>query len=65
MIKITFTCEECGIVEEIDYDDVEEKRIVPVCDICYGIFEKKKERIKSNLVKLYSQYHINCPNMDF
>ena len=65
MIKITFTCEVCGGAEEIYYDDVEEKRVLPVCDTCYDTFQKKKERIKNNLLKLYSQYHIDCPDMDF
>ena len=65
MIEIKFTCEVCGIEELIDYDDVEEKRIVPVCDICYNKFKKNQERMKSNMVKLYDQYHIDCPDMDF
>ena len=54
MIDITFTC-----------DDVEEKRIVPTCDMCYDTFEKKKERLKSNIEKLYSHYHIDCPDIGF
>jgi len=65
MIKITFTCEICGAVEEIDYNALEKKRIVPVCNKCYTAFVKKKERIKSSIVKLYSHYHIDCPDMDF
>ena len=65
MIKITFTCEVCGEVGEIEYDDVEEKRIVPVCDTCYRKFEKRKERLKGNISKLYTDYHIDSPDMDF
>ena len=65
MIKIIFTCEVCGFVEEIDYDDVEEKRVVPVCDTCYCKFQKQHQRLKNNIVKLYSQYQIDCPEMDF
>ena len=65
MIDITFTCDVCGAVERITYDDVEEKRIVPTCDTCYYTFGVKKERLKSNIEKLYSHYHIDCPDMGF
>ena len=39
MIKIIFTCFACNETTDITADDMDEKTIVPVCDICYGKFE--------------------------
>ena len=61
MIEISFTCEKCGIKLQIEYDDVEEKRIVPVCEPCYNKFENRKDKLIRSLQKLYAEHHIDCP----
>ena len=58
MIKVLFTCEHCGAEEKIDYDDMEEKRIVPVCEQCYTEFWEKRCRLVKSIGKLYKEFHI-------
>jgi len=58
MIKVLFTCEYCGTEEKIDYDDMEEKRIVPLCKQCYDEFWKKRCRLVKAIGKLYNEFNI-------
>lgn len=58
MIKVLFTCEHCGKEEKIDYDDMEEKNIVPVCDKCYKKFWDKRCSLVLSIKQLYNEFHI-------
>ena len=62
MIKIEFTCYRCGGRSEIEADDVDEKAIVPVCDVCYEHFLSRKEKLIKSFIKkvtsIYSDYGI-------
>jgi len=62
MIKIIFTCFACNETTDITADDIDEKSIVPVCDVCYGKFVSQKRKIikpfEMRLMSLYEKYGI-------
>ena len=62
MIKIEFTCFNCGVTTDITADDIEEKTVVPVCAACYKIFLSQKRRLvkscQKKLVGIYEKYGI-------
>ena len=60
MIEIKFTCDKCGAEETIDEeDDIDEKRMVPVCNKCYKKFEKRRLDYVKRIKKFYEEFHID------
>jgi RNase P subunit RPR2 len=64
MIKVLFKCEKCGKEQKINYDDIEEKNIVPICDKCYEIFWNTRCALVQSIKQLYSEYHISIETFD-
>ena len=60
MIKIVFTCFNCGDEGDINADDIEGKDIFPVCDSCYDKFLSRKERLVKFAIKKLTKIYSDC-----